>query len=366
MRGIFILVVLSLCACSRHEVQTEYSGTVETREIQIGSKVGGRVTAVPVEEGQVVKAGTVLVRFESDELMAERDQAAAKVEEAAADLARLQHGSRPEEIAQADAAAQEQSANLEAARKGPRAEEIRQAQADFESAQAEAANARTYFDRIATLVRGVTISEQQYDDARAKRDSAAEHAESLRQRVALLHAGTRTEDIRAAEERYREARSAAQLVRKGSRAEDVEAARGRLHEAKGRVAELDVRLKEASVSAPATAAIQTISVRPGDLVAAGRVVVTMLEASELWVKVYVPETQLGLVSIGKSAAIRIEALPGRTFTGHVEQISSQAEFLPRNVQTEADRQHQVFGVKVRVDNPEGLLKSGMSARVHLQ
>jgi HlyD family secretion protein len=366
MKRILCLAVLNLAACSRHHVQSEYSGTVETREIQIGSKVGGRVTAVPVDEGQFVKLGTPLVRFETDELKAQREQAEAKVDQATADLSRLRHGSRPEEIAEADAAAQQQLSLLEAARKGPRQEELREAQADFASAKADAANAQTNFGRITMLVRGVTISEQQYDDARARRDAAAEHAESLRQRLVLLQSGTRKEDLDAADERYREARAAAQMARKGSRAEDVEAARGRLAEAKGHVAELDVRLKEAELSAPADAVVQSVSVRPGDLVPAGRVVITMLEATQLWVKVYVPETQLGSVSIGRNATVEIDSLPGRPFAAHVEQISSQAEFLPRNIQTEEDRQHQVFGVKVRVNNSEGLLKSGMSARVRLQ
>jgi HlyD family secretion protein len=366
MKGALCVAVLSLAACSGHRVQSEYSGAVETREIQIGSKVGGRVTAVPVEEGQLVKSGASLVCFESDELKAQRDQARAKVDQAIADLARLQHGSRPEEIAQAEAAAQQQLSLLEAARKGPREQELREAQADFASAKADAANAQTNFGRIAMLVRGVTISEQQYDDARARRDAAAQHAESLRQRLTLLQAGTRTEDLKAADDRYQEARAAAQLARQGFRVEDIEAARGRLAEAKGHVAELDVRLKEAALSAPADAVVQAISVRPGDLVPAGRVVMTMLEATQLWVKIYVPETQLGSVSIGQKATVQVNSLPGRPFAGHVEQISSQAEFLPRNVQSEDDRQHQVFAVKVRVNNPEGLLKSGMSARVHWQ
>ena len=93
---------------------------------------------------------------------------------------------------------------------------------------------------------------------------------------------------------------------------------------------------------------------------------TMLESSQLWVKVYVPETDLASVRVGQGAAVRVDGFGGRTFAGHVGQIASQAEFLPRNVQTKSDREHQVFGVKVYVDNVEQVLKSGMSATVHLQ
>jgi multidrug resistance efflux pump len=92
----------------------------------------------------------------------------------------------------------------------------------------------------------------------------------------------------------------------------------------------------------------------------------MLEPSQLWVKVYVPETDLARVRVGQNATVNVDGMKGRTFSGRVGQIASQAEFLPRNVQTPDDREHQVFGVKVYVDNPGAVLKSGMSATVRLQ
>jgi len=112
--------------------------------------------------------------------------------------------------------------------------------------------------------------------------------------------------------------------------------------------------------------VEVVSVRPGDLVPAGRIVITMLEASQLWVKVYVPETDLAHVQLGQHATVRVDSFGNRSFTGHVGQIASQAEFLPRNVQTRSDREHQVFGVKIYVDNAQQVLKSGMSATVRLE
>jgi multidrug resistance efflux pump len=346
--------------------RSDYAGTVETREIQIGSKVGGRVTQVPVEEGQTVKAGTILVRFECDELKAQRTQADAGLAQAQADLERMVRGNRPEEIEQAEATAKASEAAYESARKGPRTQEIDQAQADYAAATADATNAEVFFKRMEKLAATDTISRQQFDDARDKRDAAAQRAESARQRLALLQAGTRIEDLNAAEARYRQAQAAAVLAKKGFRREDIAAARGRLQEAQGRVAELDARIREAELTAPADALIEVVSVRPGNLVPAGSIVMTMLESSQLWVKVYVPETDLASVRVGQGAVVRVDGFGGRAFAGHVGQIASQAEFLPRNVQTKSDREHQVFGVKVYVDNPEQALKSGMSATVHLQ
>lgn len=364
--ALLIAVIWTVSALVAHRNRYEYSGTVESREIQIGSKVGGRVTAVPVEEGQVVKAGMVLVRFECDELKAQRAQAEAARLQAQADVDKMVHGNRPEEVVQAEATAKAQRAVYEEARNGPRQQEIEQARADFRAASADSTNAQVFYGRMEKLVAADTISRQQFDDARDKRDAAAQRAESARQRMALLEAGTRTEDVSAAEAKFKQAEAAAALARKGFRKEDVEAARGRMAEAQGRVAELDARLREAELTAPADAVVEVVSVRPGDLVQAGRIVITMLEASQLWVKVYVPETDLAHVHLGQQATVRVDSFGSETFSGHVGQIASQAEFLPRNVQTKSDREHQVFGVKVYLDNSQQVLKSGMSATVRLQ
>jgi multidrug resistance efflux pump len=344
----------------------EYSGTIETREIQIGSKIGGRVTDVFVEEGQLVKAGAVLVRFECDELKAQRAQAAAQVVQSQADLDHMLRGNRPEEIAEAEAVASAQEAAFEAAQNGPRKQEIDQAQADLAAAQADATNAGTFFLRMEKLAATDTISRQQFDDARDKRDAAMQRAESARQRLALLQAGTRPEDLRSAQARFAQAQSAAVLARKGFRKEDIDAARGRLVQAQSSVAQLNARLKEAELIAPSDATVEVVSIRPGDLVAPGRIVVTMLESSQLWVRVYLPETDLAHARLGQAASVRVDGFSGQTFTGHIRQISSEAEFLPRNVQTRSDREHQVFGAKVYVENAQGTLKSGMSATVRLQ
>jgi HlyD family secretion protein len=357
---LLIAVVWGVSAWVAHRSRYEYSGTVETREIQIGSKVGGRVTEVAVEEGQVVKGGTVLVRFECDELKAQKAQAEAALEQAQADVNKMTHGNRPEEIAQAEATARAQKAAYEEARNGPRRQEIEQAQADYKAASADATNALVFYGRMEKLVAADTISRQQFDDARDKRDAAVQRAESIKQRLALLQAGTRVEDVNAAEAKFNQAEAAA------LRREDIQAAQGRLAEARGKVAELEARLREAELIAPADAVVEVVSVRPGDLVQAGRIVLTMLETSQLWVKVYVPETDLGHVRVGQPATVRVDSFGGRSFEGHVGQIASQAEFLPRNVQTKSDREHQVFGVKVYVDNPQQVLKSGMSATVRLQ
>lgn len=372
-RVIVAAIVVAICviawigyAMLRGRSKGVYGGTVETREIQMGSKVGGRVLEVPVEEGQVVQAGSLLVRFECDELQAEHAQAAAEQTQAQADLARLVRGNRPEEIDQAEANARAQAAAFEEAKNGPRKEELAQAKADFAAAQADSQDAEAFYQRMEKLVATDTISRQQFDDARDKRDAAGQRTESARQRLALLEAGTRPEDLKNAEQRYQQAQAAAILARKGARREDIDAARGKLAEAQGKVAELDARLKECRLVAPANSFVEVVSIRPGDLVPPGQIIVQLQESDQLWVKVYIPETELARVHLDQKAQVRADDLGGRVFTGRVGMIAAQAEFLPRNVETVEDRDHQVFAVKVYVDNAQGVLKSGMSTSVRLE
>jgi HlyD family secretion protein len=146
-----------------HPASQQYFGTIETREIQVGSKIGGRVTQVAVEEGERVKTGDLLVRFECDDLTAQRHQAEAEVDQQRANLEKLERGNRPEEIQQAEDNASASRAALNEARNGPRAQDIAQAQADFEAAQADAIKAQADFDRMQKLVATDTISRMEFE-----------------------------------------------------------------------------------------------------------------------------------------------------------------------------------------------------------
>src|SRR5262249_61645297 len=88
-----------------------------------------------------------------------------------------------------------------------------------------------------------------------------------------------------------------------------------------------------------------------------------LRTDDLWVKIFVPETDLGLVLLGQSAEVTVDSHPGERFPGRVVQIAHESEFTPRNIQSLDERRHQVFSAKVRVDEPRGVFKSGMAAEV---
>ena len=89
----------------------------------------------------------------------------------------------------------------------------------------------------------------------------------------------------------------------------------------------------------------------------------VLRATDLWVKTYVPETQLGKVRLHQKVTVTIDSFPGRRFSGEVVQVASESEFTPRNVQSVDERKHQMFGVRIRVEDTQGYFKSGMAAEV---
>jgi len=154
------------------------------------------------------------------------------------------------------------------------------------------------------------------------------------------------------------------ILQKGTRKEDVDAARAEVEAQQRRLDTLMKQRAETDVVSTVAGVVQSFGLRPGDIVAPNQTVAEILESSQLWVRVYVPETELGLVAVGQPVRVRIDTFPNESFAGHVAAVSEQGEYTPRNVQTRAQRAEEVYGVKVLVD-PNPKLKAGMAASVDL-
>jgi RND family efflux transporter MFP subunit len=149
-----------------------------------------------------------------------------------------------------------------------------------------------------------------------------------------------------------------------SQEKNVEAAKTRVAQARAQLADIDSQLAEMQVIAPADSILEVLSVKVGDVLPPNREAATVLLTGHLWVRVYVPESWLGLIKLGEHVRVRVDSFPHTDFDGVVEQINRQAEFTPRNVQTVADRIKQVFGVKVRLPSDDDRLRAGMAADVY--
>jgi multidrug resistance efflux pump len=339
------------------------SGTIEADEIHVGSKVGGRIIAVLVNEGQEVQQGQPIIRFDRYDLDARHADAVAAVAQAQATLEKTLKWSRPEEVAAARAQAEAAWMSYEQARNGPRKEEIDAARADVNAADADLEVAKATIARAEKLVSNGVQSQQDYDNAKSTYDRAVARREAARQRLELLLAGTRKEEIDRAERLYKQAAANRELVERGARKEDIDTARAQLERARATVRQIEVQLGELEVTAPANAFVEVLQVRPGELINPNSPVATLVEVDRLWVRVYVPEPEKGNVQLGKEVSVVVDTFPGEHFRGRIEEIASRGEFTPRNVQTRDERDHQVFGLRVRLDNPGRRLSAGMAADV---
>ena len=327
------------------------SGTVEARNIRVGSKVGGRIDQILVREGDSVEAGQILITFDDKEL-------AASLAQSRATALKAQRGYRPEEIAEARATAAQAKAEYEQRINGYRKEDIDAAQADLERAKADEVRAHLDAQRYDTLAEKDLVSKQQRDSADANWKMALAQQQNFQHKLDQLKRGYRPEEIASAEARYRQTRATLEKLENGNRMEDIAAA-------KAAFAYDEARFRERQVVAPAAASIEVLDVRPGDIIAPNTPIATLLERDQIYVRIYIPETQIGRVHLGQKAKIRVDSFPDQVFGGAVEQINQQAEFLPRNVQTVEERVHQVFGVKVRIDDSSHRVRAGMAADVTL-
>jgi HlyD family secretion protein len=315
------------------------SGTLEARNISVGSKVGGRVSKVLVAEGDRVQPGQVLVTFEDSELSARLLQAQGRYQQAKANYEKLVHGSRPEDIAEAKATGKASESEIFAAR------------ATVNRAESDLWNAQQNWERNKKLVAEGVVSQQAADDAQMRYKSAAADLKNAQDAAA------------AAESKASAAKAAEERTVRGNRSEDIASAKADLLTAEGALKEQQTLWDEREIKSPANATVEVLDIRPGDLLPANAATVRLLEADQFFLVVYVPQDQIGRIQVGQQAEVFVDTFPNQPFHAKVEQIRQQAEFLPRNVQTKEEREHQVVGVKLRVDNSENKLRAGISADV---
>lgn len=342
------------------------SGFVEADQIRVGSRVGGRVAEVLVQEGDRAKAGAPLLKMEPFDLNEQLAQAQAELAARQADYARLKTGFRPEEVEQAKARRDRLAATLAKLQAGPRSQEISVAEQRLKQAQASLDLALPEYQRLKQLAREGTAGQLEAD--RAEREFKAAQAEVITREaeLALLKEGTRKEEIAEAKASLAETEAALRLMEAGSRSEDIEQARAKAAAAEAEVATIRTRLEELTVRAPADVIVDVIDLRPGDIVPANAPSMSLLDQSKMWVRAYVPAGRLGQVKLGQRVPIRVDAFPDKRFEGAISYIATEAEFTPRNTQTPEDRSKQVFRIKVTVEDGKDLLRPGMMGDVMLE
>jgi len=393
------------------------SGFIEAEEVAIASELGGRVLELLADEGEEVETGQVLVRLDGTLLEAQVGVAQAALDVAQAGLAQAQAGARPEQIRQAEAAlAQAEAArdgayqawqDVIAIRDNPQELDAQIVQVRAQVDVAEAALAQT-----TALKDAAEIGHDAYWDGKEALDEAKEKLKDIPEpyrprlpvpqldfhlipyaywkawvgvnsaqagldgaRVALsdLYAIRNNPQeldaqVDAAKARYRAAGAAVQMaqahldaLRAGATEEDVAVVERGVEQAQAALDALMVLRDKLTIAAPVGGLVLERSIHAGELAAPGATLLTLGDLDEVTLTVYVPADKLGQVHIGQQVEVRVDSFPEQVFLGTVAAIAHEAEFTPRNVQTQEERVNMVFAVDVCIPNPDHVLKPGMPA-----
>jgi multidrug resistance efflux pump len=337
--------------------------------------------------------GQVLLELDPFDLPAREAQAKAERDAAKADLETMQKtapAGRAEqegaakaataavETARARAAAAEGALRQARAHADAAAAQVGQVKADAQAAEAENQRAAADLARYQSVFKAGGITASQLDQYVTAAKSAAAAFEAARQRItateaqsteAVAGAATAQKTLEQAQAQIHEAQGQAEqaqgrLDAAKTVSEKLARAQATLAAAEGALQIIERQLDELSIRADLPGLIESVDLRPGDLVAANAPVLSMLDLRTLWVRAYVPENHLN-VQTGQRVQISVDSFPGRRFKGHVTFVAHQAEFTPGNVQTPEDRSKQVFRMKVTLEEGLDVLRPGMSADVWL-
>lgn len=289
-------------------------GNVDVRQVELGFRLGGRLSAMHFEEGDPVTAGSTMADLDTQPFEDEVMLAEAQVGLQEAELAKVEAGPRPSEIDQARALVAERQSVLD--------------------------NLVVKLDRQQSLAASGFASQQTYDDLQAQKVEA--------------------------DARLLSANEALKLLLEGSRAEDIAAARANLQIAEARLAGALTNLGDTQIAAPDDGIVLTRVEEPGAIVALGAPVYVLSLRDPVWVRTYVSEPDLGRVRPGMTAQIATDSAPDRPYQGRVGFISPVAEFTPKNVETADLRTDLVYRLRVIVDDPDHGLRQGMPVTVTLQ
>jgi HlyD family secretion protein len=286
-------------------------GNADIRQVQIAFKTSERIETMLAREGDAVRKGDLLATLDTDRLAANVALRKAQLAAQQQIVARLEAGSRPEEIAQA--------------------------RAGLDAARIDAANALRTYSRLNDLAQKHFISEQQADNAR----TAAEGAEA----------------------RSRSAAEVLKLAQEGPRKEDIASAKSVLDADRVALSIAAIDLQEASLHAPSDGVIQDRILEPGDMASPQKPVYTLALTNPVWVRTYVPESDLGKLKIGMRAEVATDSYPDKRYKAWVGYISPSAEFTPKSVETAELRTSLSYQVRIFVCNPGNELRLGMPATV---
>lgn len=345
----------------------EANGQIRGTEVTLSARIPGIAEVVAVREGQRVERGQLVAQIAARELEARLAQAQAQAAAAESLLIELDAQLKvlDETAGQAGLGARVAAgvASHELHRAG---EAVARVNAEVAAAEAQARQDQITYERFEQLLGQGFISPNYFDEVATRRQSsqarlaaarrAAEEARAAREKAA---AATGEVEIRERDVQRIAAERARLVAARATATSQASAARAR-------VPEVEAQLADTRIVAPSTGTVMARLAEPGELVASGRPIATLVNLDDLFVRVFIAERDIGRIRLGAAAEVSVDAYPQRRFAGEVSEVAQQAEFTPKEVHMKDEREKLVFGVKVRLADPQGLLKPGMPADVTIR
>ena len=304
-----LLVLLFISCNGNNQSRIDASGNIEATNIVVSSQAAGKVIKILKDEGNKVDKGDTVIIIDPETYKLKLDEALASKEYVQAQYKLLKVGARSEDIKQAE-------------------DNLKQAQISFDLAEQDK-------ERMDNLFKSQTITKKQHDDAVANYEIAKSRLNSAKENLDKIKNLARPEELKQAEANLNRAIANVNLLQKN--------------------------LNDCFVTSPSSGFITKKFVETGETAGMMSSLFQVADLSSVELVIYVSETELGRVKLGQEAEIKVDTYPNKSFEGKVIYISPQAEFTPKNIQTQEERTKLVFAVKIKIDNPDFELKDGMPA-----
>jgi HlyD family secretion protein len=293
--------------------ELKLSGNIEAHESLVSFKVTGRIIELPVDEGMAMKTGDLLARLDSADYR--------------------------QQVAVDQATQRVRNRQLVLGLAGSRWQDVEAAKQTVIDSKADLDQKKKDYARYEALYEKDEISGQ-------TRDQAATN-------------------VTRAQATYDRAQEILNELVEGTRKEELDVDRSNVRQAKESLDMSQIRLSYTVLQAPFDGIVLVRQAERGEVVSPGTPVVTLADLDHIWLRVYLPETDLGKIHWDQAVDVRTDTYPGKSYRGRVSVIASDAEFTPKSVQTETERVTLVYRIKIDVENPNHELKPGMPADAYI-
>ncbi len=291
----------------KNEKSHVYSGVIEATTVNLSFRTSGLIEKIHVNEGERVKKGQLLASLDKTPYILQTNIAEADRNNAQAVLNELQNGFLPDEIKKAESL--------------------------YLRVKTELENAQSNFERINKLYKSNAVSEREFENAQNQ--------------------------VKVLKHELENAQSSYNLIKSGIREEKIQQAKAILNKAQNNLQMQNLNLSYTDLYAPINGIISKSYREEFENIGAGLSIFSLINLSDIWVKLYIPESVIGKINYGQNVNIKTNSFPQKVFIGKVNYISSEAEFTPKSVHTPVERVKLVFRISVKIENNEELLKPGM-------